>query len=173
MLTLCPYRLEPISKSPDSEISIEHIIPHAMGGSDQFVLRVNRLANSTFGMTVDSDLIHDPQLRFVAASEGLQSRTGLVTVLLSGEIVGTGEKVEVAFNKSGIVDRRIVDHHRKDKATGRLSGIRGFDDQFAKDMERLSKSASDKRWEYRDHQRVENLSSNSKFRPTHSKFREG
>ena len=27
-------------------------------------------------MTVDSDLIHDPRLRFMAASQGIKSRTG-------------------------------------------------------------------------------------------------
>jgi hypothetical protein len=45
MLTICPYLLKPIAEL--DEVSDEHIIPHAMGGSDQFTLPAEKRQTPT------------------------------------------------------------------------------------------------------------------------------
>jgi hypothetical protein len=156
LLTLCPYLLKPIANLPTDAVDSEHIIPHAMGGSNQFVLPVDKLTNSTFGRTVDSDLIHDPMPRFIAATQGVQSRTGEITVQLPGIIVETGEDMTVAFGKSGMGEHRIKNHHPKDPTSGKLLGLCGFDDQFEKDLERLTEGSNKKRWETSNYRKIEN-----------------
>ncbi|MDN7176965.1 HNH endonuclease [Caballeronia sp. SEWSISQ10-4 2] len=152
MLTLCPYLLKPIADL--AEVDEEHIIPHAMGGSNQFVLPVDKPSNSAFGMTVDSDLIHDPRLRFMAASQGIKSRTGDVTIELPGVIVETGMKVLVPFNKNGLGQARVMDVYKRDPITNKLTGIAGFDDQINSTLQRLSKRG-EKKWEIASRSRID------------------
>jgi hypothetical protein len=77
MITLCPYSLKPLADLPAEKLSDEHIIPHALGGPNSLVLRAERSSNSKFGETVDSDLVHDGMLRFVAASRS-DSRSAMI-----------------------------------------------------------------------------------------------
>jgi len=95
MITLCPYSLKPLVDLPAEELSDEHIIPHALGGPNSLVLRAERSSNSKFGETVDSDLVHDGMLRFVAATQGVRSLSCIPTVfclLRQRPLVGRGTR---------------------------------------------------------------------------------
>lgn len=56
----CIYKGDYILKS---ESSIEHIIPTSLGGSDNFVIMVDRNLNSLMGRTVDADMANDIIIR--------------------------------------------------------------------------------------------------------------
>lgn len=127
-----------------------------MGGSDQFVLPADKFSNSSFGKTVDSDLIHDPMLRLVAATQAIQSRTGEVTAQLPGIIVATGDEMAVEFGKNGIGERRVKNSHPKDPTSGKLLGICGFDGQFETDLKRLTDGNNKKCWETSNYQKIDN-----------------
>lgn len=157
IITLCPYSLKRIADLPACEVSDEHIIPHALGGPDSLVLSAHRSSNSQFGATVDSNLIHDKALRFMAASQGLRSRSGDVTVQLTGTIVETGDAMTIEFDKNGMGERRIVYSHRKDPTTGAVS-LAGFDEQFEQALEHLSEGMArkKKRIQTTDHRTINN-----------------
>ena len=146
MITLCPYSLKPLMEQSATSLSDEHIIPHALGGPDSLSVRADINTNSALGATVDSDLIHDTRLRFVAASKGVRSRSGEINAEVRGKVVDTGDEVVIAFNQNGIHSRRFVRSHRIDPETGTMQ-LRGFDgqfeqalDQFARGMARKGKS---------------------------------
>ncbi|MDQ6868365.1 MAG: HNH endonuclease [Pseudomonadota bacterium] len=143
MITLCPYSLKPIVDLPAGEVSDEHTIPRALGGPDALVLSADRSSNSRFGETVDSDLVHDKRLRFVAATQGVRSRSSEVTVQLPGTIVETGDAMTITFDKNGMGDRLIVNSHRKNPPTGTIT-LTGFDDQFERALEQLSEGTARK-----------------------------
>jgi hypothetical protein len=125
-----------------------------MGGSDQLTLPADKTANSIFGGTVDSNLIHDPMLRFMAATQGVTSRNGPISVQLPATVQTTGDEMTVEFNHNGIGARKIKNSHRKDPLTNRLVGICGFDGQFESDLARLN--GSKKAWIGSNHQQIDN-----------------
>ena len=120
------------------------------GGPDALVLRADRSSNSRFGDTVDSDLVHDKMLRFVAATQGVRSRSGEATVQLPGTIIETGDAMIIKFDKNGMGDRLIVNSHRKNLATGTIT-LTGFDDQFKRALDQLSEGMARKKKSIQKH----------------------
>lgn len=137
MITLCPYTMEPVAAL--REASDEHIIPYALGGSDQFTLRADRSTNSKLGDSIDSDLIHAGVVRMFAAQLGVMARPKRgkpalpVTFRTNGVEQRTGRIVNVAFGRHNLTAEyaQPVD---VDPVTKEINGIYGMGDQTQRVM---------------------------------------
>lgn len=132
MITLCPYTMEPAAAL--REASDEHIIPYALGGSDQFTLRADRGTNSKFGDSVDSGLIHAGLVRMFAAQLGVMARpkrgepAAPVRFRTKGVEQNTGRIVKVEFGHHSLTAEysQPVD---VDPLTKEIRGIYGMGEQ--------------------------------------------
>lgn len=89
---------------PVSERSEEHIVPVALGGSDEFVTYdVAKTVNSTMGTSIDAALADDIRVQLMRARLGLAGRSGRVPDLLDayGTVADTGERVRCILPVDG------------------------------------------------------------------------
>lgn len=132
MNTLCPYTLRSLVDLP--RVSDEHIIPRALGGSDQFVLRADQEANSQFGEGIDSRLIHADLVQFTAARLGLKGRrkpgkpATVMTFKTTGVEQESGQKVKMTFSQNG-VSLGYVKPVEVDPVNGEIVAVRAIGDE--------------------------------------------
>jgi hypothetical protein len=85
---------------------------------------------------------NDHKTLHLAATQGVRSRSGEVSVQLQATVVETGEPMTITIDKNGIGERRIPRSHRRDPVTGMIS-LAGFEEaleQFSEGMARKNKS---------------------------------
>lgn len=142
MLTRCPYTLQPLSDLRVS--SDEHIIPYALGGSDQLTLRADRSANSRLGNSVDSTLVHAGLVRLFAAQVGVSSRpkrgkpAASVVFRTQGVELVTGRAVNITFEHDRL-GAEYVQPVEVDPLTREIRGIYGIGEQTQRVMADVAK----------------------------------
>ncbi|WP_019229260.1 hypothetical protein [Sedimentibacter sp. B4] len=83
-------------------MSIEHIIPKSLGGSDEFIIYVDKQLNSVLGSTVDGKYVNDPlvRLRLLHENHKGHSKKEQEVKFINSSI--NNKPVSVTFKKSGI-----------------------------------------------------------------------
>lgn len=132
---VCPYTTKPVS---EIRASREHIVPDALGGPEAFALRACEAKNSDYGSTVDSRLIHSPNVSFLTMSLGIKTRSGPARMRTRGELLSDGAPVDIVFSKNSI-DTRLRTPVVKDADTGEIVGVRGFGDNAKKEFDAIQK----------------------------------
>jgi hypothetical protein len=94
--SVCPYTLKPILEI--RRTSKEHILPEAIGGPGDYVVRADTDENSWFGANVDC-LFNDCFLiRFARTTLGISGKTGIPDLKLKGKTAESGEAVDVTVS---------------------------------------------------------------------------
>ena len=103
----CLYTYAPLNTNDppdDSSATVEHIIPYALGGSDQFsIIYCSKKANNDLGTTIDSPFLELPIVGFKRHMLGLKSYSGKVPALrFKGECVELNRACHVIFPYEGM-----------------------------------------------------------------------
>lgn len=96
--TICPYLLKPLQPAQRSN---EHVIPDALGGPEGFSVEADRTENSKFGEGLDGAFVNDDLLKAAAASYGIESRSGVVTLQVKGELEFEDKKIAANIEHGG------------------------------------------------------------------------
>lgn len=119
--TLCPYSLAPLASQESND---EHILPVALGAPASFTVRALAAENSRMNELIDEPTVNDSLVRFLAMSQGVVSRSGLVKAGVDGVVNGSGENVRATFSQ-GSLDLKFNQPVDTD-SEGRVIGVRGF-----------------------------------------------
>lgn len=95
----CPYTLTMLSELPST--SDEHIIPDALGGCADYVVRADTQTNSMFGTTVDASFVSSPLIAGFCSKIGVKTRTGLAALTVPASLIPEGNPVEVTLPHQG------------------------------------------------------------------------
>ena len=99
-MTNCPYH--PPGKAHSADVSKEHIIPFAIGGSNDFAIQTCRECNSVMGDTVDPLLVNYPLIQIKRLLLGLDSTSGNeATWKAEGTADFEGKEVRVSYSLKG------------------------------------------------------------------------
>lgn len=126
--SLCPYTVKPLAEI--SNTNGEHILPRAFGSPESFTVPADEAENIRMNDLIDSPAINDPLMRLLAASQGVKSRSGSVSVKLEGIVTGSGEEVIATLGQEGIDFRFAVPVDVDEN--GSVKGVRGFGDAAQK-----------------------------------------
>lgn len=139
--TRCPYTTLPLSES--SEVNEEHILPMALGAPASFTVPATAAENTRMNDLIDAPVINDPLIRFIAMTQGVVSRSGLVSAQLDGELQGSGEAVRASLNLNG-ADFRFANPVIVDDATGKVKAIQGFGEAADNHAKRVKRNYAKK-----------------------------
>ena len=96
--TICPYKLQPIG--PD-DLSLEHVIPDALGGPETFSVDADKWSNSNLGSTLDGDFIDDDLIRAAATNYKIKTRSGFAKLKIQGHLSYEQNKIDAAMELGG------------------------------------------------------------------------
>lgn len=89
-MAYCPYR----GSETEEEFNVEHIIPEAIGGRQDYAIQVSKGINSHFGDTIDAALVNHPQVRALCIHYGIKGKRGLPELKLRGDAVTSDLKFD-------------------------------------------------------------------------------
>jgi len=115
MSNICPYTGEHADNFTD-----EHIIPHALGGSNGYTIRASDKANNDLGTRVDAALINSQLIQALRLKYGIRSRSGEPEWRMRGKLKPSGTDADIIFKSDGTVEQRIrkpVKKYEKDHAS--------------------------------------------------------
>lgn len=94
----CPYTNVDLT---NSETTIEHIIPLAVGGSNDFTIRVNKEANKILGSNIDGEIAKDFILAMKRTKFDMRGHSNKIpdVVLTNSNIKETNEKIRLIINQ--------------------------------------------------------------------------
>jgi|SRR6267378_1377879 len=101
----CPY--DNIDHPPDAESSTEHIIPYALGGSNQFTIMTCRYSNNTFGRDIDAPFLRVFPVAYERFTRNIDSSSGNLPALTfagTTELSGRTTKIEYEIT----AERRVL-----------------------------------------------------------------
>lgn len=135
--TRCPYTT--LLLSTLKEVNEEHVLPLALGAPQNFTIPASAEENSSMNDLIDEPVINDPLIRFLAMSQGVVSRSGLVSAKMEGAVQTSGESVRASINKNG-VEFRFSNPIDLDESTGFVKGVRGFGEAANKHAEQVKRN---------------------------------
>lgn len=97
----CPYTRKPLA---EIDGSVEHIVPHALGGGADFSLTADRALNNTLS-SLDRALAQAPLVGLMRASLGIKTYHGEPKITLSGKVQGHDVPISVTFTEAGSTTR--------------------------------------------------------------------
>jgi len=97
--TYCIYSGKNINKT---ESSVEHIIPLSLGGSDDFIINVNRNLNSIAGSKIDGKMANDFLVKMNAIKNDFRGHSRKEPILKIKKAKIGDSPVSVHFKKSGL-----------------------------------------------------------------------
>lgn len=127
--SLCPYLAKPLAEI--APVNEEHVLPVAIGAPSRFFVKAAESENSRFNTLIDAPFSNEPLVRFLAMSQGVNSRSGPVVAKIPATLLSSGELVNVAFSKAGF-DLKFANPIKKDAETGFVAGVLGFGDEAMK-----------------------------------------
>ena len=103
------------------EISKEHIIPLSLGGSDEFVISVDRESNARIGSKIDGALSNDLGMQFLRKAHDLRGHSNkeVRVTLRSARLQPAGEKVRVTFHQGHVEYHDVVNQRGLDSSVPR------------------------------------------------------
>lgn len=141
----CPYSTRLLTDC--ATVNQEHILPMSLGAPQSFSVPTDASENSRMNELIDAPVCNDSLMRLIAASQGVESRSGPVAVELIGTESATGNEVRSTLSQDG-ADFRFSKPVDVDPASGEVKGVRGFGDaaeqlakQFKSNYERKHKGA--------------------------------
>lgn len=139
--TRCPYSTDLLEG--DELVNAEHILPVALGAPGNFTVPAKAAKNTEMNDLIDEPAIHDPILRLIATAQGVQSRSGPVSVDFMGVVEATGADARVTLGKNhaSFKLRNPVD---RDPETGEIRGVAGFGDDAKKLAEQFKRDNAKK-----------------------------
>jgi hypothetical protein len=90
----CPYTDRELNESETNE---EHILPLALGGSDQFVIPVDKSANSTVGSDIDGAIEKEFYVKFARREFDAVGQSGNKPEVVFKYASFDGRPVQVQF----------------------------------------------------------------------------
>jgi hypothetical protein len=138
---LCPYGNQPLASI--QRINEEHVLPVAIGAPAKFFVMASELENSRMNDLIDAPFSNDQLIRFLAMSQGVESRSGPVIAQLPATVTSSGEAVKVAFSQNGL-DLKFTNPVVTDPETGRVSAVRGFGDTAHEHAQRIKRDYAKK-----------------------------
>jgi hypothetical protein len=114
----CIYSDKEISSN---EITKEHIIPLSLGGSDEFVISVDRESNARIGSKIDGALSNDFVMQFLRKAHDLRGHSNkeVQVTLRSARLQPAGEKVRVIFHHDHVEYYDVVNDRGLDSGVRR------------------------------------------------------
>ena len=103
---ICPYTLKPLADLKN--VNTEHIFADALGGTGDYIVKVDALANSRLGAGIDVDFINSSLIAPLRTRLGIKTRSGPPQWKLRGKTQITKRDVEVVFNSDGGVEIRYI-----------------------------------------------------------------
>jgi predicted ribonuclease YlaK len=106
----------------EDQTNLEHIIPLSLGGSNDFVIRVDKQVNSTLGAEIDGKLANDfpiQMLRMHKQAKG-HSRKKVTAKFKKSKIISSKKPVQVDFTDKGLkifdpIEKRHIEKTEYDK----------------------------------------------------------
>jgi len=111
----CIYTDQEISPETATK---EHIIPRSLGGSDEFVISVDRDRNAKIGSKIDGALANDHVMQFLRKAHNLKGHSNkeVEVRLKSARLRPTGEKVQVTFHRDHVDFYDVINKQNLDPA---------------------------------------------------------
>lgn len=138
---ICPYTLRPLSSIP--EVSAEHIFPHAIGGSLDFSVIVDRTTNCRLGSTRDAAFVDSDIIRGLRTQQGISSRSGPPEWNVAGETQKAKRPVITTFRPNKKPTVRYTKPFTLDSITGERH-IFGTQEQVARLSDETTRSMREK-----------------------------
>lgn len=126
----CPYLGREVNID---QTNVEHVIPLALGGSDEFVVRAETEMNSKLGSTIDGVLANEflVAVRRVHFNARGHTRTPPVARLKKSTLQSTGDPVQIIFGQDKV---KIWDAKKRREIDNSESGDATFSSTFRVDM---------------------------------------
>jgi len=137
----CPY--DNTDHPEKTDFNTEHVIPYALGGSNQFTISTCQFSNSTLGSEIDAPFLRAFPVVYERFVRNIESASGNApTLLFSGKAEINGKTVnieyEVTADKKKLFTQPIVEKTEND-------GIVRYDIQAApEDVERMIRNIDSK-----------------------------
>jgi hypothetical protein len=114
----CIYTDKEISHK---EATKEHVIPLSLGGSDEFVISVDRDSNAKIGSKIDGALANDVGMQFLRKAHNLRGHSNkeVKVRLKSSRLQPTGEKVHVTFHQKHVEFYDVINQRSLDPGVKR------------------------------------------------------
>jgi hypothetical protein len=108
----CPY--DNTEHPAEIKFNTEHVIPYALGGSDQFTISTCEFSNSTFGRDIDAPFLRIFPVAYERFVRNIESASGNPPSLIfrgTTEINGTTVNIEyeITAEKKKLITRPIVE----------------------------------------------------------------
>ena len=105
----------------ESAATKEHIIPVSLGGSDEFVISVDRDSNHRMGSKIDGALSNDLVMQFLRKAHDLRGHSNkeVQVTLKSARLQPAGEKVRVRFHQDHVQFYDVINQKSLDPTVTR------------------------------------------------------
>lgn len=113
----CPY--DNTEHPETTNFNTEHVIPYALGGSNQFTISTCEVSNSTFGRDIDAPFLSSFPVAHERFVRNIESASGnLPSLLFFGKAEINGKIVDIEYevtaDKKKLVTRPIVEKKESD-----------------------------------------------------------